>query len=149
MPAHFYVCFIHFSFLCSHPPHILNAPSPFSMSLTSTLLSVRHTSPLCFGLSRWDFTHTCWGAMSSLSFGKHRVRLISCFKPLPAKLNPGKAMRWGRSGNGRKEPRGLSIHHSASSWSAHLPHTARRKVFGLMWSPESSTPSSGSDQSSL
>lgn len=61
-----------------------------------------------------------------------RVRLISCFKPLPAKLNPGKAIRWGRWANGREEARGLSIHHSAGSRSALLRRTCRQEGLGLM-----------------
>lgn len=61
----------------------------------------------------------------SLSLGKHRVRLISCFKPLPAEPSPGQAMRGRQSGNRKERARGTAIHHFAGPWSppCHSTHT--------------------------
>lgn len=109
----FYSSFIHPSFFLSL---ILGALSPLASLGLPPYKSACCTSPLCFSLSDWDFTLAGYG-MPSLSLGKHRVRLISCFKPLPAKPSPGKAMRGERSGDGKDRARGMAIHHSAGPWS--------------------------------
>lgn len=83
----------------------------------------------------------------SLSLGKHQVRLISCFKPLPAKQSLGKAMREERPGEGTegRRARGPAIHHAAGSQSP--PDTApKHSPTGTMCSQRPATPRWGSEQ---
>lgn len=61
MSAHFSCMFYSF-FIClltSSP--VLMHHLPFLSLCLPPYKSARCTSPLCFGLSHWDFTPTCWG----------------------------------------------------------------------------------------
>lgn len=84
----------------------------------------------------------------SLSLGKHQVRLISCFKPLPAKQSLGKAMREERSEGGRakgRRARGPAIHHAAGPQSP--PDTPlKHSPMGPTCSQRPATPRWGSEQ---